>query len=36
MLYWLSSAKRPETRVRRLAKLVAYAAAHTSAREFRP
>ena len=36
MLYWLSSAKRPATRERRLAKLVAYAAAHTSAREFRP
>jgi uncharacterized protein YdeI (YjbR/CyaY-like superfamily) len=36
MLYWLASAKRPETRARRLAKLVAYAAAHTSAREFRP
>ena len=36
MLYWLTSAKRPETRARRLAKLVAYAAAHASAREFRP
>lgn len=36
MLYWLASAKRPETRARRLAKLVAYAAVHTSAREFRP
>ena len=36
MLYWLSSAKRPATRERRLAKLVAYAAAHTTGREFRP
>ena len=36
MLYWLASAKRPETRARRLAKLVAYAAAHTTGREFRP
>jgi uncharacterized protein YdeI (YjbR/CyaY-like superfamily) len=36
MLYWLASAKRPETRARRLAKLVAYAAAHTSGRLFRP
>lgn len=36
MLYWLTSAKRAETHARRLAKLVAYAAAHTSAREFRP
>jgi len=36
MLYWLASAKRPETRARRLAKLVTYAAAHTSAREFLP
>jgi uncharacterized protein YdeI (YjbR/CyaY-like superfamily) len=36
MLYWLSSAKRPETRARRLAKLVTYAAAHTSARQFLP
>jgi uncharacterized protein YdeI (YjbR/CyaY-like superfamily) len=36
ILYWLASAKRPETRARRLSKLVAYAAAHTSAREFRP
>lgn len=36
MLYWLASAKRPETRARRLAKLVAYAAAHTAGRHFRP
>jgi uncharacterized protein YdeI (YjbR/CyaY-like superfamily) len=36
MLYWLASAKRPETRARRLAKLVAYAAAHPSGRDFRP
>jgi len=36
MLFWLSSAKRPATRERRLAKLVAYAAAHTTGREFRP
>jgi uncharacterized protein YdeI (YjbR/CyaY-like superfamily) len=36
MLYWLSSAKRPETRARRLARLVAYAAGHTTAREFQP
>ena len=36
MLYWLSSAKRPATRESRLAKLVAYAAAHTTGREFRP
>ena len=36
MLYWLSSAKRPATRERRLAKLVAHSAAHTSGREFRP
>ena len=36
MLYWLASAKRPATRERRLAKLVAYAAAHTTGREFRP
>lgn len=36
MLYWVSSAKRPETRARRLAKLVAYAATHTSARQFLP
>jgi uncharacterized protein YdeI (YjbR/CyaY-like superfamily) len=36
MLYWLSSAKRPETRARRLAKLVAYAAAHASGKQFRP
>ena len=36
MLYWLASAKRPETRAHRLAKLVAYAAAHTSGRLFRP
>lgn len=36
MLYWLASAKRPETRARRLAKLVAYAAAHTSGRQFQP
>jgi len=36
MLYWVTSAKRPETRARRLAKLVAYAVTHTSAREFRP
>jgi uncharacterized protein YdeI (YjbR/CyaY-like superfamily) len=36
MLFWLASAKRPETHARRLAKVVAYAAAHTSAREFRP
>ena len=36
MLYWYSSAKRPETRARRLAKLVAYAAGHASARQFRP
>lgn len=36
MLYWLASARRPETRARRLAKLVAYAAEHMSAREFPP
>lgn len=36
MLHWLASAKRPATRERRLAKLVAYAAAHTTGREFRP
>ncbi len=36
MLYWLASAKRPATRARRLAKLVAYAAVHSDARQFRP
>ena len=36
MLYWLASATRPATCERRLAKLVAYAAAHTTGREFRP
>ena len=36
MIYWIASAKRPETRTRRLARLVSYAASHTSAREFRP
>ena len=36
MLYWLASAKRVETRTRRLARLVAYAAEHTSARQFLP
>ena len=36
MIYWLASAKRAETRTRRMAKLVSYAATHTSAREFRP
>ena len=36
MLFWLASAKRPETHARRLAKVVAYAAAHSSGRDFRP
>ena len=36
VLYWLASAKRPETRALRLAKLVAYAAEHITGREFRP